>query len=223
MSDDPAHRIPGAAVAGAPRSPSPPAMAAGALALAAFFILAYTPAAGAISRRVATRSPPQPADAIVVLGAGASADGVMSHQSLRRLVGGLRLYHRGLAPRLIVMGPGNRGERLEAELRADLARDLGVPSSALVVEGHGLTTRHEAALAARRVRASGGRRVLLVTGALHMRRAAVLFEREGLEVVPAPVPEMSSATRRPDARLELARLVAMELLARLHYRVAGYL
>ncbi|HUG53375.1 MAG TPA: YdcF family protein [Vicinamibacteria bacterium] len=204
------------------RPPSRAAAAAGALSLASFFVLAYTPVAGAISRRLATTSSTEPADAIVVLGAGASSDGVLSHHSLRRLVGGLLLYHRGLAPRLIVMGPAGAGEPLEAELRAGLARELGVPKGALVVEGHGLTTRHEAALAARRLRRWGGRRVLLVTGALHMQRAARLFEGEGLEVVPAPVPEMSYATGRPDARLELARLAAMELLARLYYRGAGF-
>jgi uncharacterized SAM-binding protein YcdF (DUF218 family) len=92
-----------------------------------------------------------------------------------------------------------------------------------VVEGRGLTTRQEAALAASRVRELGGRRVLLVTGAQHMHRARRFFERAGLEVVPAPVIEISPLAESPDGRLELARLVIQEGLARLYYRVSGLL
>jgi uncharacterized SAM-binding protein YcdF (DUF218 family) len=204
------------------RPPVGAAVLAGAAALAAFLVLAFTPVTGAISRRLGTPAP-RPADAIVVLGAGAAPDGVLSDQSLRRLVGGLVLYHRGLAPRLIVMGPSYQGSPIEAELRAALARDLGVPAGALLVEGRGVTTRHEAALVAERLRETGGRRVLLVTDVLHMRRAALLFERAGIEVVPAPVVEVSPAVPRPDGRLELAFLIVQEALARLYYRLAGYL
>jgi len=205
------------------RPPLRLASSVGALTLGALLVLGFTPLVGAISRRVYAVPPPGPADAIVVLGAGAAPDGVLSSQSLRRLVGGLVLYRRGLAPRLVVMGPGYQGGPVEAEVRSTLARDIGIPADAIVVEGGGLTTQHEAALAARRMREWGGRRVLLVTGAQHMHRARLLFERAGLEVVPAPVVEISPAVRRPDGRLELARIVIQEALARLYYRVSGQL
>jgi uncharacterized SAM-binding protein YcdF (DUF218 family) len=203
------------------RPPLRMAVASGAVALAAFLLLAYTPLAGVLSRKLETPADLRPADAIVVLGAGASRDGELSNHSLRRLMGGLALYRRGLAPRVIVMGPRYQGGPVEAEIRAALARDIGVPASALVIESRGLTTRHEAAVAAERMRETGGRRVLLVTGAQHMLRARLLFERAGLEVIPAPVVELSSGVGRPEARLELARLVAQELIARLYYRLSG--
>jgi uncharacterized SAM-binding protein YcdF (DUF218 family) len=205
------------------RPPLRLAVAAGAAALAAFLVLAYSPLAGALSRRLQSVADPQPADAIVVLGAGASPDGDLSNQSLRRLMGGLALYRRGLAPRVIVMGPSYQGGPVEAELRATLARDMGVPAEALVIESRGLTTRHEAAVAAQRMREIGGRRILLVTGAQHMLRARLLFERAGLQVIPAPVVEISPAVRGPEGRLELARLVIQEAIARLFYRVSGAL
>jgi hypothetical protein len=41
--------------------------------------------------------------------------------------------------------------------------------------------------------------------------------------MPAPVVEISPTVRRPDSRLELARIVIQEALARLYYRVSGYL
>ena len=167
---------------------------------------------------------PQPADAIVVLGAGASPDGLLSDQSLRRLMGGLTLYRRGLAPRVIVLGPAYQGRgAVEAEIRATLARDMGVPAAALVVEGRGLTTRHEAAVTVERMKETGGRRILLVTGAQHMPRARLIFERAGFEVIPAPVVEISPAVRGPEGRLELARLVLQEAVARLYYRLSGKL
>ena len=195
----------------------------GALVLVLFARVAYTPLIGAISRRLDTVPEPGPADAIVVLGAGSARDGVLSDPSLRRLLGGLLLYRRGLAPRLILMGPAYEGSPVEAETRAALARDLGLPAAAIVVEGRGLTTRQEAELAAQRMRDLGGRRVLLVTGAQHMHRARRLFERAGLEVVPAPVVEISPLAQSPDGRLELARLVIQESLARLYYRLSGHL
>jgi uncharacterized SAM-binding protein YcdF (DUF218 family) len=205
------------------RPPLRAAVLTGAAGLAFFFVIAFTPLAGAVSRRLETISDLRPADAIVVLGAGASRDGQLSNQSLRRLTGGLTLYRRGLAPRVIVMGPSYEGGPVEAEIRAGLARDLGIPAAALVVESRGVTTRHEAALAAARMRELGGRRILLVTGVQHMPRARLLFERAGMEVIPAPVVEISAAARGPERRLELARIVLQEAIARLYYRLAGEL
>jgi uncharacterized SAM-binding protein YcdF (DUF218 family) len=205
------------------RPPLRSATVLGVLTLALFALLAYTPLIGAVSRRLDRAPEPGPADVIVVLGAGSSRDGVLSSPSLRRFLGGVLLYRRGLAPRLLLMGPAYEGSPIEAETRADIARELGIPPSAIVVEGRGLTTRQEAELAAARVRELGGRRVLLVTGAQHMHRARRLFERAGLEVVPAPVVEVSPLAQSPDGRLELARLVILESLARLYYRLSGRL
>jgi uncharacterized SAM-binding protein YcdF (DUF218 family) len=205
------------------RPPLRLASALGALTLALLALIAYTPAMGAVSRRLDTVPEPGPGDVIVVLGAGSARDGVLSSPSLRRFLGGLVLYRRGLAPRLLLMGPAYEGSPIEAETRATLARDLGIPAEAIVVEGRGLTTRQEASLAAARVRALGGRRVLLVTGAQHMHRARRFFERAGMEVVPAPVFDVSPTAQGPGGRLELARLVIQEGLARLYYRLSGAL
>jgi uncharacterized SAM-binding protein YcdF (DUF218 family) len=204
----------------------PPVRAAtllGALVMALLAAVVYTPVIGAVSRRLDTVPAPGGADAIVVLGAGVSRDGVLSDSSLRRLMGGLVLYRRGLAPRLILMGPAHQGSPIEAEVRAALARDLGIPPSAMVVEGRGLTTWQEAALAAQRVHEAGGQRVLLVTSAQHMHRARRFFERAGLEVVAAPVVEISPSAQSPGGRLDLARAVVQEALARVYYRMSGHL
>ena len=63
-----------------------------------------------------------------------------------------------------------------------LLKDLGVDEKALVFFPKARNTEEEAQMIA----ASGIRRVRLVTSAWHMPRARMLFERAGLEVVPAP-------------------------------------
>lgn len=189
----------------------------GAFALAAFAVLAFTPLAGALAEGLPETALP-PADAIVVLGSGVMPEGELGDHSLRRTVHGVRLFRRGLAPRLVLLGPEYHGA-VEAEVRARYAVDLGVPPEALVVEPGGLSTRDEARRVAARL--GGGRRILLVTGLRHAPRARRVFERAGLTVTAAPVLEDSALAPRPQARLALARALAQEALARAYYRVTG--
>lgn len=63
-----------------------------------------------------------------------------------------------------------------------LLRDLGVDEKALVFFPEARNTEEEA----RMISAAGFKRVRLVTSAWHMPRARMLFERAGLEVIPAP-------------------------------------
>ena len=63
-----------------------------------------------------------------------------------------------------------------------LLRDLGVDERALVFFPEARNTEEEA----RMIAAAGFKRVRLVTSAWHMPRARMLFERAGLEVIPAP-------------------------------------
>jgi uncharacterized SAM-binding protein YcdF (DUF218 family) len=161
----------------------------------------------------------EPAQAIVVLGAGVNQDTLTDH-SLRRAVHGLRLFHRGLAPVIVLHGPRKGAGAPEADARAELARDLGIPAGAIVLVG-GRTTREEADECWRRLSARGTVRILLVTGAHHMWRARALFERRGFVVLPAPVDEVAPEPLRPEARLGLARNLLQEGMARLVYRLAG--
>jgi uncharacterized SAM-binding protein YcdF (DUF218 family) len=99
-----------------------------------------------------------------------------------------RLYHAGKVRRLLLCGgstaPTERGTEAQAMRRFLL--DLGVPDSALVLEGASTTTATNAQQAAAILRARKVGTVVLVTSALHMPRARANFEREGLVVHPAP-------------------------------------
>jgi uncharacterized SAM-binding protein YcdF (DUF218 family) len=195
--------------------------ATGAAGLALFAALAFTPMPNLIyGALIPPVPPPEPAPAIVVLGAGADGD-VLTNDSLRRALGGVALFRRGLAPLLVMLGPGR--EPSEAAVRVRLAEDLGVPAAALLADPRGRTTRDEARVTWEDLAPRGVRRILLVTGSQHMPRAAALFRRVGFEVVPAPVDDVPNGALRPQARLELARALFRELLARAYNQVAGYL
>jgi uncharacterized SAM-binding protein YcdF (DUF218 family) len=192
----------------------------GAVALVLYLVCAFTPLVGVAYRALAVPPELRPADAIVVLGAGVTPDGELSGNSLRRTVYAVRLYRQRLAPRIVMLGARREGT-VEAEVRARFAAELGVPPSAIEVEPGGHTTRAEAALVARRLSAFRPPTVLLVTNLHHMPRARRLFEREGMVVAPAPVPEASSSVEKPEHRIALAVSLLQELVARAYNRLAG--
>jgi uncharacterized SAM-binding protein YcdF (DUF218 family) len=195
----------------------------GGATVALFAALAFTPLANRLyGALVPPAAPLEPAAAIVVLGSRVD-NGVLSDSSLRRALGGVMLFRQGLAPLLVMLGPGSRGKLSEADVRVQLARDLGVPATALLAEPRGRTTRDEARVSWEDLAPRGVRRILLVTASDHMPRAAALFRGAGFEVVEAPVAELSSSAGQPQARLELAHVLLRELVARAYHRVAGYL
>jgi uncharacterized SAM-binding protein YcdF (DUF218 family) len=196
--------------------------AIGLAVVAGFFLLAYTPLVNRLQGGPVPWGPPGPGDAIVVLGSGMGADGALTARSLRRTVQGVRLHRQGLAPRLALLGIRPLSGPGEAEARAQLARELGVPEPAIVALSGGRTTWEEASLAWSTLGRGGARRVLLVTDVSHMERSREAFARAGFEVVPAPVASAFSEPDRPAERLALARTLAQEWLARAYYRLAGY-
>ena len=192
----------------------------GAGVLLAFVAVAFTPLADTLARRLAEPPALGAADAIVVLGAGLGPDGSLSDPSLRRFVHGVRLYRRGLAPVLAFTGGPEIRRRPEAEVRAALARELGLPTADVVVIPAARTTREEAVRAKEDLAARGVRRILLVTGASHMARARAVFAQAGFTVQAASIPE---AAVSPEERMDLMRRVLQEVVARAYYRLAGWL
>lgn len=185
---------------------------------------AFTPLPNLVSRWLGTAPRLEPSDAVVVLGNQLLPDGMLGANSVRRTVHGVGLYRRGFAPLLVLLGPSRpEGGRTEAEVRAELARDLGVAAQGILTDGTARTTREEALHVRALLGPRGVRRILLVTESRHLARARGLFERAGFEVLPAPADGAFPRASEPEARLGLMRGVLEELLARLYYRVAGYL
>jgi len=136
------------------------------------------------------------ADAIVVL-AGGGGYTRMDREGLElddlhdssRIGAGARAWFAGSAPVVILSGgvgpPGHR----EADNMARVITRLGIPRSSLLLEDRSHSTRENAAYTARLARAHAIHRVVLVTSAIHMPRASLLFRQAGLEVIPLAVPE----------------------------------
>ena len=123
---------------------------------------------------VASRKPPRRPDPDL----GSASD---------RLWHAARLYRAGKASRIVLSGGTIRpDERPEAESMRELLLAFGVPLEALIPEDSSRTTAENARETARILAGQGIREVILVTSALHMRRARGLFERAGLAVIPAP-------------------------------------
>jgi uncharacterized SAM-binding protein YcdF (DUF218 family) len=187
-----------------------------------FFLLAFSPVASLLASLLSVDARWEPAAAIVVLGGGGvRGDGTLTDMSLRRTLHGIQLYRRGLAPRLLFSGSISSAGHVEADVRAAFAREVGIPVSVVLTESRARTTREEATLIAGRL-LPGARRILLVADAEGMRRAQAVFERAGFEVLPAAADDVPHVALRPEERLRLMRRVAIESIAWLYYRVAGY-
>ena len=194
----------------------------GAIVLSGLAAATLTPLPERLASRYGERPRLEPADAIIVLGSGL-VQGSLGDPSLQRVILGIHLQRRGLAPLLVVTGETPPAGPSEPEIRAGLARDLGVPPAAIVTVGGVNTTREEALAAGAALRPRGVRSVLLVSGSLHLVRARKVFEREGFQVFPAPADNSLLLGSVAGERLVVTQALARELAGRLYYRLAGYL
>jgi len=196
----------------------------GAVGIGLLLAIGFTPLPNVVSYWMAPSRALGPAEAIVVLGRGGVTDrGELNGASLLGLMEGVDLYRRGLAPLLLVSGSPSGAHGTEVERRADVSRECGIPRQAVLTLTSARTT-HDEALGARAILGPlGVRRVILVTDGQAMARAMALFERAGFDVIPSygtPVLEWGGT---PEARLGVMKRVAIEAVARLYYRLAGYL
>jgi uncharacterized SAM-binding protein YcdF (DUF218 family) len=179
------------------------------------------------------------ADAIVVLsGMIREVDGAPLgewNDAADRYESGIGLFFAAKAPRLVFTGgqmPWQPEMVPEGALLARRAMNAGIPSGSILLSSRVANTAQEA-------RAVGAlllhdqpaplKRIILVTSAYHMSRAASLFERAGFDVERFPVDFQTSRGGRltvlnflPDAQaLNISSIALHELLGRIFYSSAG--
>jgi uncharacterized SAM-binding protein YcdF (DUF218 family) len=147
---------------------------------------AFLVALGWQINRTGARDQAQPADAIVVLGARVEADGQPGPDLQSRTLHGVRLFQQGMAPYLVCTG-GYQDDKLSAaSVACDLAVSQGVPADRVLLADGGMTTQEDAVSARNLAALHGFRTVILVSHPLHLERARMLFEGEGISVFPSP-------------------------------------
>jgi uncharacterized SAM-binding protein YcdF (DUF218 family) len=133
------------------------------------------------------------ADAIVVLG-GAVGPSVPPRvypdltDASDRVWHAARLYQAGKAPIVVASGgtlPWKDQEFREADVMQRLLQSWGVPSDSVLLEGASAITYENARFTADLASERGIDRVLLVTSALHMRRALATFRSQDVNALPA--------------------------------------
>ncbi|MFB0537346.1 MAG: YdcF family protein, partial [Anaerolineae bacterium] len=128
----------------------------------------------------------QPADAIVVLGAQVLPNGRAGPDLEARTAHAVGLYQAGLAPRIICTG-GVKGERSSAAAVAgNLASSWGVPREAIFLADGSWQTQEDALQTAAVMAQHGWQTAIVVSHPLHVYRAKLFFEREGIVVYTSP-------------------------------------
>lgn len=107
-------------------------------------------------------------DCILVLGCGVRPDGTPSLMLQDRLQMGLRLYHDGAAPKLLMSGDHGRAEYDEVNAMKAFALESGVPSRDIFMDHAGFST-YESMYRARDVFLV--KRLLIVSQGYHLYRA----------------------------------------------------
>ena len=187
------------------------------------------------------------ADAIVLLG-GATKSAFPPRPAIDlseegdRVLYAAQLYREGKAP--VVIASGGRidwrgGGVAESSDMANILVTLGVPNSAILQDSKSLNTYQNAVNVRQIMQERGIRRVLLVTSAMHMPRSLRIFQRQGIEAIPAPTdflitqqelnepnssPQATLLNLVPDAdQLKNTTRALKEYIGTVIYRLRGWL
>jgi len=189
---------------------------AGAVACALMaLVITYTPLVPWLVSGPPEADMPEPVDAVVALGAGVNlSDHSLGVNSQDRVLHAMELIQSGYAPRLILPGAeGSWGPTVEGQMRS-----LGI--KALLIDAGPAANTHEEALdVARVLKERGWHRVLLVTNAWHMRRAAAVFKKAGVDVVRSPCSDSRADMNDPKGLADRCRALGCWLHETIGYRV----
>ncbi len=168
------------------------------LGLSWFVLLSFQPISNAIlaplenSHKALIETPK--VNYILVLGSGHKSDESLSITSqikmtgINRLVEGIRHYKNLEKAKLIVSGYSFSDKNSHAFMQEQLAISLGVNPNDIIRLDTTKDTKEEAIETKKIV---GNESLILVTSASHMKRSALLFEKEGLKIIASPTNHMA--------------------------------
>ena len=182
---------------------------------------------GPVKRLTRSDPVPQSADAIVVLSAGVTADGLLQQQGLDRLLKGVELSRAGISKRIVLTRERKKVDGRWITSATDQNRVIAIGGGADVTSTGLVTSTREEALRVREMAQRGGwKRIIVVTSPLHSRRACATFEHVGLTVSCVPADSRDIAVRNLVGRDNNLRAFGMwiyELAGTLRYWQAGWI
>ena len=189
------------------------------LGLSWFVLLSFQPISNAIlaplenSHKALIETPK--VNYILVLGSGHKSDESLSITSqvkmvgINRLVEGIRHYKNLGNAKLIVSGYGATDENSHALMQEKLAISLGVNPNDIIRLDTPKDTKEEA-IETRKL--LGNEDFILVTSASHMKRANLLFQKEGLNPYLAPTYHLGNKTQGFDSYFSGRNLFKVEIV-----------
>ena len=190
-------------------------------------LIAFTPLMQAPTDRIIRRDPvPARADAIVVLSAGVSRDGMVGQQGMDRLLKGIELARARIAPRLVLTTERKKVDGKWITAERDQKRLVSFAGVQVVTTGVAASTREEAMRVRAIAQREGWRRIVVVTSPFHSRRACATFEKTGLTVSCLPADSRDIAVVNLDGADDRVRAFGMwtyELAGTLRYWAGGWI
>ena len=133
------------------------------------------------------------ADAIVVLGGGSvggvkdfDGEGQTAADPANRLLMGIRLHRALKLPILVSAGQVFSYTGTEADIEYRLLKSVGIGEAFILKEDRSRNTVENARYTKQLCEKMGMDKVILVTSAYHLPRSVLIFEREGVNVIPYP-------------------------------------
>ena len=139
----------------------------------------------------------RPADAALVFGARAYADGRPSAALEDRTRTACALYRAGLVHTLILSGGAGDGAVSEPEAMRRVALAQGVPDAALVLDNAGTSTEASVDDARAIAEKQGLRRLIAVSHAYHLPRVKLELQHARLAAVTVPAHEQRVLLKMP--------------------------
>lgn len=158
-----------------------------------------------------------PADAIVVMGA-AQYDGTPSGALRGRLDHAASLFEAGMAPRIVVTGGNQPGDRTTEGMAGYVyLRELGVPEDALLVENTSSNTWEQLSATGLILEEAGLERVVLVSDPYHNLRLRGTASEVGLDAVVSPARSQTQVgdVARETVAVGLGRVVGYRRISQL--------
>lgn len=154
-------------------------------------------------------------DVLIVLSAANDDQGFISYSSYWRARYALLAWKTGQFKTMVVTGGHGPGIR-------DFLVSQGVPAEAIVAEWQSNSTHENGLNTVRLLQGLPGKKVLL-TSDFHMYRAVRVFRKLGVDVAPAPAPDVIKMSQNPYLRVPAFETMVVETVKIAGYRLRGWI